>query len=71
MRHARKATKHARKQDKAKDMLKKAIKHVMKQDKANGIDCSLKATSTPLKPQIQGPKTKERKKSARTLPLYC
>ena len=43
----------------------------MKKDKVKGIDCSYKATSIPLKPQIQGPKTKERKKSPRTLPLNC
>ena len=43
----------------------------MKKDKVKGIDCSYKATSIPLKPQIQGPKTKERKKSPRTLPLDC
>ena len=36
-----------------------------------GLDSSLKGTSTPLKPQIQGPKTKERKKSGRKLPLDC
>ena len=42
-----------------------------KQDKARAVDSNWKATSTPLKPQIQGPKTKERKKSARTLPFNC
>ena len=43
----------------------------MKKDKANGVDCSEKTTSMPLKPQIQSPKIKERKKSTRTLPLDC
>ena len=43
----------------------------MKKDKAKGVDCSEKTTSMPLKSQIQSPKTKERKKSARILPLDC
>ena len=42
-----------------------------KQDKARAVDSNWKATSTPLKPQIQGSKTKERKNSVRTLPLDC
>ena len=39
-RHAKKAIKHARKQDKAKNMLGKAIKHIMTKDKAKAVDCS-------------------------------
>ena len=62
---------HARKQDKARDVLWKTIKHIIKQDKAKGVDSSKKATSTPLKLQIKFSKTKERKESARTLPLDC
>ena len=38
-RHARKAIKHARKQDKARNKLGKAIKHIMNKDKAKGVDC--------------------------------
>ena len=34
-----KAIKHARKQDKARDILWKAIKHIINQDKAKGVDC--------------------------------
>jgi len=41
----------------------------MKQGKAKSVNCSKKATSTALEPQIQGPKTKERKKSVRTIRL--
>ena len=37
---ARKAIRHARKQDKARDIPWKANKHVIKQDKAKGVDCS-------------------------------
>ena len=38
-RHAWEAIKHARKQDKARDILRKAIKHAIKQNKAKGVDC--------------------------------
>ena len=31
---------------------RKAIEYITKQDKAKDVDCSLKATSTPFKPQI-------------------
>ena len=34
------AIEHARKQDKAKNMLGKAMKHIIKQDKAKSVDCS-------------------------------
>ena len=40
MRHARKAIKHARRQDKAKIYYKKPNQHVMKKDKAKGVDYS-------------------------------
>ena len=36
-RHAWEAIKHARKQDKARDILRKAIKHARKQDKSRAI----------------------------------
>ena len=39
-RHARKAIEHARKQDKAKNMLGKDIKNIMNKDKAKGVDCN-------------------------------
>ena len=31
---------------------KKAIEYIIKQDKLKDVDCNLKATSTPFKPQI-------------------
>ena len=33
-----KTIKHARKQDKARDILWKVIKHIIKQDKVKGVD---------------------------------
>ena len=43
-------------------MLGKAIEHIIKQDKAKSVDCSYKATSTPLslKSNVLRPKKGER-----------